>query len=154
MTKIKSVLKAVRIHQHAKLKAIPSMRLTGNAQKLLWTEWWTGWVDQWTHVWVERWYFGLWTDGWITWKHNASDAYRQRHKTTTTTTRTPAFWVVPPPPPPPPPTHTHTHTHTPWLPMPVIHIRSQVKARQSKKFGKNSNFARNFTRDTPSEVAW
>ena len=33
MTKIKSVLKVVRIHQHAKFQAIPSMPSQGNAQK-------------------------------------------------------------------------------------------------------------------------
>ena len=45
------------------------------------------------------------------------------------------------------------------LPILVIHIRSQVKTRQSqsykfKKIAKNWNFARNFRCDTPSEVAW
>ena len=49
-----------------------------------------------------------------------------------------------------------------WLPIPLSHIGSQVKRRQSqsykfKKFAKISNFL-NFetgiTRDTPSEVAW
>ena len=51
---------------------------------------------------------------------------------------------------------------TTWLPIIVIHIRSQVKTRQSQKckFEKKCqkiqfwNFARNFTHDTPSEVAW
>ena len=50
----------------------------------------------------------------------------------------------------------------PWLPILVIHIRPRVKTRQSqsyefkkiaKKF-KFCNFAKNFPRDTPSEVAW
>ena len=50
----------------------------------------------------------------------------------------------------------------PWLPILVIHIRPQVKTRQSqsyksKKIAKNSNFlnfAKTFTCDTPSEVVW
>ena len=50
----------------------------------------------------------------------------------------------------------------PWLPILVIQIRSQVKRRQSLsyKFKKKCqkykffNFARNFTHNTPSEVAW
>ena len=50
----------------------------------------------------------------------------------------------------------------PWLPILVIHIRSQVKTRQNQSYKvkkkcqkfKCRNFARNFTRDTPSEVAW
>ena len=51
------------------------------------------------------------------------------------------------------------HPATPWLPILVIHIRSQVKTRQSqsykfKKIAKNWNFARNFTCNTPYEVAW
>ena len=46
----------------------------------------------------------------------------------------------------------------PWLPILVIHIRSQVKTTQSQSYkflktAKISNFARNFARDTPSEVA-
>ena len=56
-----------------------------------------------------------------------SDLYR-RH-TETRTTRTPAFWDTP----------------TPWLPILVIHIRSQVKRKQSQsykflKIAKNYNF--------------
>ena len=51
---------------------------------------------------------------------------------------------------------------TPWLPILVIHIRSQIKTTQSQsyKFKKNCqnfqfwNFARNFAHDTPSEIAW
>ena len=48
---------------------------------------------------------------------------------------------------------------TPWLPILVIHTRSQVKTRQNqsykfKKIAKNGNFAINFTHGTPSEVAW
>ena len=51
----------------------------------------------------------------------------------TRTTRTPAFWDTHPPPP------------APWLPILMIHIRPQVKTRQSqsykfKKIAKNSNF--------------
>ena len=50
----------------------------------------------------------------------------------------------------------------PWLPILVIHIRSQVKMRQSQSYNfwktcqkyKFLNFARNFTHGTPSEVAW
>ena len=57
------------------------------------------------------------------------------------TTRTPAFW------------------DTPRRPILVVHIRPQVQRRQSEsytflKIDKNLNFARNFTHDTPSEVAW
>ena len=54
----------------------------------------------------------------------------------TRTTKTPAFWYTPP---------TTTTTTNTWLPILVIHIRSQVKTRQSqrykfKKIAKNSNF--------------
>ena len=57
----------------------------------------------------------------------------------TRTTRTPAFWDTP---------------ATPWLSILMIHIRSQVKTRQSQSYKSkkntiNSNFARNLhTRDT------
>ena len=55
--------------------------------------------------------------------------WSQRWKATRTT-RTPAFWDTP---------------TAPWLPILVVHIRSQVKTRQSqsykfKKIAKNSNF--------------
>ena len=55
--------------------------------------------------------------------------------------------------------HSEIPPAAPWLPILVIHIRFQVKTRQSssykfKKIAKNLNFARNFTCDTPSEVAW
>ena len=47
-------------------------------------------------------------------------------------------------------------TATPWLSILVIHIRSQVKRKQSQssKFKKRAKTARNFARNTPSEVAW
>ena len=55
--------------------------------------------------------------------------------------------------------HSEIPPVVPWLPILVIHIRSQVKTRQSQKYkfkktAKFFNFARNFTRNTPSEVAW
>ena len=58
--------------------------------------------------------------------------------------------------------HSEIPPAAPWLPTVVIHIRSQVKTRQSQsyKFKKNCqkykfwNFAKHITRDTPSEVAW
>ena len=48
---------------------------------------------------------------------------------------------------------------TPWLPILVIHIRSHVKTTQSQsykflKIAKIWNFAKNFARNTPPEVAW
>ena len=43
----------------------------------------------------------------------------------------------------------------PWLPIPLIHIGSQVKRRQSQSY-KIKIFAKmkKITRDTPSEVSW
>ena len=75
--------------------------------------------------------------------------YSQEPVLITRTTRMAALWDTPPPPP------------APWLPILVIHIRSYVKTTQSQsyKFKKNCqkfkflNFARNFARDTLSEVA-
>ena len=32
--------------------------------------------------------------------------------------------------------------------------QDKVKVKIFEKIGKNSNFAQNFTRDTPSEVTW
>ena len=67
--------------------------------------------------------------------------------TPTRTTRTPAYWDTP---------------AAPWLPILVIHIRSQVKTRQSQSYKilKNCqkfkfwNFSRTFTCNTPFLVAW
>ena len=65
----------------------------------------------------------------------------------TRATRTPAFWGYPSPP----------HDYPYYWP---VHIRSQVKPRQSykfKEFAKTSKFwilEKVFTCDTPSEVAW
>ena len=60
----------VRIHQHVKFQAIPSMCSPANAQKPLRTDWWTcrktvtvGRVDQRTDVQVKRGYFRLRMDG-------------------------------------------------------------------------------------------
>ena len=42
-----------------------------------------------------------------------------------------------------------------WLPIPLSHIGSQVKRRQSQSYKfKKFNFETGITRDTPSEVAW
>ena len=58
----------------------------------------------------------------------------------------PGSWDTPPP---------LMITHTSEL---VIHIKSQVKRRQSQSYKfqkfKYWNFARNITCDTPSEVVW
>ena len=64
----------VKIHQHVKFQAIPSMRSPANARKPLRTDGRTdgrtchktvtdGRVDQRTHVQVKRGYFRLWTNG-------------------------------------------------------------------------------------------
>ena len=106
-----------------------------------------GWMSY-TVAWVLLYFMAMW---WTSFWSNNSDNDQetvsvQRCRSSrgipiiTRTTRTPAFW------------------DTPWLPTLVIHIRSQVKTRQSQgyKFLKNAkhwNFPRNFTRDTPSEVA-
>ena len=70
VTIIYPVLKVVKIHQHAKFQAIPSMRSLANAWKPLRTDGRTchktvtvGRMDQRTHVQVERGYIGLRTDG-------------------------------------------------------------------------------------------
>ena len=89
MTIILSVLKVVKIHQHVKIQAIPSMRSPANALKPLWTDGQTDgqtdghvikqwWLVGWTNGPMYRWKEGISgfgrTDGWTTRKHNASGA--------------------------------------------------------------------------------
>ena len=74
------------------------------------------------------------------------------HQKQTRTTRTPAFWdsppLLPPPPPPPPPLTSDPKSK-----------QDKIKVANLKKIAKNFRFwnfyfARNFTCDTPAEVAW
>ena len=88
VTIILSVKEGVRIHQHAKFQAIPSMCSKVNALKPLWVDgqmngkkgnknghgWWDGPTEPGTGG--KKVFHSLdgWTDRWITRKHNASRA--------------------------------------------------------------------------------
>ena len=61
---------------------------------------------------------------------------------------------LPPPPPPPPLPRCPMITHTSDSHQISSQKKTKVKVKNLKKLPKIQNFARNFTCDTPSEVAW
>ena len=115
LIKIWPFLKVVGVNQHLRL-FFPCV--SEISPRNLW--WMDGCSVRWSVSQSVAWVMNGWMNG------------QMDGKPKTRTTRTPAFWGYPPTPtPPPPPPTTPTAS---WLPIPLSHIGSQVKRRQSQSY--------------------